>query len=222
MKFSVHLSSLDDLRQIILPPSMVCVSPTTITATWFVSEQITPSEARTLAKIVGFPYGVGDGVRVSFHPKTSYTIEDVTARVHRDALRLAMSGPCRSTSSVKQRNRLYSVLPDFSEKALESILVLPTINYPNEWVNEEIDKAKFLEHVFRATRDTPDAFLWVERDGTWVNLRSVTKWWNQRYRQMISVNEAAEMIGGKTRVLTVNGVRLSYRPIKTLDILKAR
>ncbi|MDD4352553.1 MAG: hypothetical protein PHU71_06300, partial [Candidatus Gracilibacteria bacterium] len=55
---------------------------------------------------------------------------------------------------------------------------------------------------------------------------SVTKWWNQRYRQMISVNEAAEMIGGKTRVLTVNGVRLSYRPVseemKPLDYESAK
>ena len=220
MKFSAQLASLNDLRQIIIPPSMVCVAPTTITATWFLTEDMPLAGKVTLAKMLGLEYGEYDGCRVSFHPTVAYSIEDVILLSKAtDILPYAMGGPCRNIDSVmlREKNALYNRLPDISRGALISIIELPALNYPKDWMNEKITSKDFKAQLFRATRECPNAFMWVERYGSvWVGTKTALDWWNQRYGVRLTFKDMNALLGKSTQ-MQVDGLKNKYAQVM-LDI----
>ena len=218
MKFSAQLASLNDLRQIIIPPSMVCVAPTTITATWFLTEDMPLAGRETLAKMLGLEYGERNGCRVAFHPTVAYSVDDVVLLSKAtEALPYAMNGPCRNIESVmwRAKNDLYLRLPKISQKALVSVLELPTISYPKNWLNQEITPKDLKTQLFRATRECPTAFDWVERYGAvWVSTLSALRWWNERYGVRLSIPKVNILLKDMdSKMMTVDGIKRRYTAV---------
>lgn len=199
IQISASLGNLDQLRQFILPPSMICVSPKKITATWFLQHDISNDKANLLLDQMGFVRGEGNGARVAFHPKVAYAEADLFAasQVDRATLFCAMSGPSKNYEgrALTDKSLLLPKLPEISDTATRAALSLVTIAYPSGWLNEPLTVTMFCEHLYRATRETPGAFIWMERDGVlMINVRTAARWWNNRYRLQTTEPKAAEML----------------------------
>jgi hypothetical protein len=224
MTLSARLDSLDDLRKVLLPPCLICVAPKTITAEWFLDSEVTPAEAQRLTELLGLRYGDGDGLRVAFHPKTYYTTDDIECKVGHAALTAAMSGPCRqdATAIWRVRNQLYDEVRGLSVIATSAVMELPTIAYPEGWLNEKISKADVLGQLYRATREAPDAFRWVDKFGlVWVNVLTALRWWRARYRTPLTMHQLTQMLG-EEKIIVDDGVRLKYRAIDPQKLLTNR
>jgi len=192
-----QLNTIDDLRQFILPPSAVYVSPKKITAHWFLASQVEEFEAIQLSKIAGLRFGDGNGLRVAFHPTVAYEPKDFTIQIPRAGMSEAMSGPCRKFSGDiwKARERLFPFLGGFSEMALRHIINLPTIEYPHEWLNESVTPSSFAEQLLRATKECKKPFEFATRDDiTWVGNRTALEWWRKRYRVYLTMSQANAMM----------------------------
>jgi hypothetical protein len=128
-----------------------------------------------------------------------------------------MSGPCRNFegTAFRVKNDLYARLPKLSGKALGAVLSLPTISYPKDWLNEPVTAADLKRQLFRATREVPNAFLWVERyDAMWVNLRSALPWWNERYGIYLTIQQANEILKDMESVyMVVDGRERKYTQV---------
>ena len=211
MSLSAQLDSLDDLRKVLLPPCLVCVAPKSITAQWFLNEDV--PDAQRLTEGLGLRYGDGDGLRVSFHPKLFYTVADIECNVSHAALTVAMSGPCHrdANDTWRVRNQLYDETHRLSLVATSAVLDLPTIAYPEGWLNEKPSKNDVLGQLYRATREAPDAFKWVDKFGkVWVNALTALRWWRVRYRTPLTMHQLNQMLGAE-KIIVDDGVRLKYR-----------
>lgn len=225
IKFSAHLANIRDLRRILLPPSMVCVSPLKITATWFLTEEITPEDEAALGEMYNLPVGEDNGYRVAFHPTVAYSMNDMVSasKASKDALRMAMSGPCRHFGGViwRARNDMAKLVPYLSERALTTVVGMPVIAYPREWLNEEITARGFVEQVFRATQESPNSFLWKKSDALWVNTSTVISWWREHYGSRISAAKANaffDELGARKSRIEIDGMPRICREVVFCDI----